>query len=92
MAARKGQRLRWLAAMAGTAIAAGAASAQTPPAGRPYQVEWVYRIRYGYQREWWTIFQKYQIAILDREQALGLVTRYSVVRAGLRMSEDSRWD
>lgn len=41
-----------------------------PPTEKPYQVEWVYRVRYGYQAEWWGIFQKYQIAILDREQQL----------------------
>jgi hypothetical protein len=57
-----------------------------------YQVEWVYRIKYGYQTEWWKIFQKYQIAILDREQQLGYVTRYIVQRPGLHTSEDSRWD
>jgi len=58
----------------------------------PYQVEWVYRIRYGYQDEWWKIFQKYQIAILDREKTLGYVSNYVVVRPGLHTSEDSRWD
>jgi len=62
-------------------------------AGQPgYQVEWVYRIRYGYQDEWWRIFQKYQIAILDREKTLGYVANYVVVRPGLHTSEDSRWD
>ena len=70
----------------------GPAMAQTLAAEKPYQVEWVYRVRYGYQDEWWRIFQKYQIAILDREMALGYVTRYSVVRPGLHTSEDARWD
>jgi hypothetical protein len=69
---------------------AGAALAQAAP--RPYQVEWVYKVQYGHQEEWWRIFQKYQIAILDREQQLGFVTRYVVVRPGLHTSEDARWD
>ena len=74
-------------------IGAGGASAQNvPPEQRPYQVEWVYRIQYGHQDEWWAIFQKYQIAILDREKQLGYVTNYVVVRPGLHTSEDSRWD
>jgi len=68
------------------------ASAQNPPAAKPYQVEWVYRVKYGYQSEWWKIFQKYQIAILDREKQLGYVTNYVVVRPGLHTSEDARWD
>ncbi len=76
-----------LAAMA-MALATGAHAA--PP--KPYQVEWVYRVKYGFQDEWWSIFQKYQIAILDREQQLGYVTRYTVTRPGLHVSEDSRWD
>lgn len=72
---------------------AGAALAQDKPASeRPYQVEWVYRIQYGHQAEWWKIFQTYQIAILDREQQLGYVTNYIVERPGLHTSEDSRWD
>ncbi len=60
--------------------------------GKPYQMEWVYRIQYGHQSEWWKIFQKYQIAILDREKQLGYVTGYIVDRPGLHTSEDSRWD
>lgn len=69
-----------------------AAQAQAPSAAKPYQVEWVYRVRYGFQDEWWRIFRKYQIAALDEEQRRGYVRSYSVVRPGLHTSEDSRWD
>jgi hypothetical protein len=69
----------------------GAAQAQTATP-KPYVVEWVYRVKYGYQTEWWEIFQKYQIAILDREKQLGFVTGYTVTRPGLHTSEDARWD
>ena len=72
-------------------LSAGLATAQTPPA-KPHQVEWVYRVKYGYQSEWWTIFKKYQIAILDREKQLGFVSGYTVTRPGLHTSEDARWD
>jgi hypothetical protein len=78
--------------IAGAALASlltGSAEAQT---AKPYQVEWVYRVKYGYQDEWWTLFQKYQIAILDREKTLGFVTDYIVQRPGLHTSEDARWD
>lgn len=67
------------------------AGAQAPVA-KPYQVEWVYRVRYGFQDEWWRLFAKYQIAALDEEQRRGFVRSYSVVRPGLHTSEDSRWD
>jgi hypothetical protein len=80
-------------ALAGLLAAPAIASAQPSPAAHePYQVEWVYRVRYGFQDAWWSIFQKYQIAILDREKQLGYVTSYVVVRPGLHTSEDSRWD
>lgn len=68
------------------------AAAAPPTPAKPYVVEWVYRVKYGYQSEWWKIFQKYQIAILDREKKLGFVTGYTVTRPGLHTSEDSRWD
>lgn len=58
----------------------------------PYQVEWVYRARYGFQDEWWRLFQKYQIAELDEEQRRGYVLHYEVFRPGLHTSQDSRWD
>ena len=61
-------------------------------AARPETVEWVYRIRYGFHDEWFQIFRKYQIAILERQKQLGYVLDYSVWAPGLHTSEDSRWD
>ena len=55
-------------------------------------VEWVYRIRYGFHDEWFQIFRKYQIAILERQKQLGYVLDYTVWAPGLHTSEDSRWD
>ncbi len=80
-----------LAALA-LAVFAGPALAQSAGHPKPYEVEWVYRVKYGFQDEWWRIFQKYQIAILDREKQLGYVVDYTVTRPGLHVSEDSRWD
>jgi len=72
-------------------ISAKAQSA-TPTPAKPYLVEWVYRVQYGHHDEWWSLFRKYQIAALDREQQLGYVTSYTVYGPGLHTSEDSRWD
>lgn len=58
----------------------------------PYIVEWVYKVKWGYQDEFWKIFQKYQIATLNKEKELGNVLRYEVFRPGLHTSEDHRWD
>jgi hypothetical protein len=75
-----------------SALAAVAAPAAAQTAKPAFQEEWVYRVKYGYQDEWWRLFKKYQIAALDEEQRRGYILNYSVVRPGLHVSEDSRWD
>ena len=73
-----------------TAGATQAAPAWTPPPG--YQVEWVYRVRYGFEDEWWRLFRTYQIAQLDEQKRRGFVVGYVVERPSLHVSEESRWD
>ena len=73
-------------------LASGTAIAQAPAPSKPYQVEWVYKVRYGFQDEWWRIFQKYQVAAFDEEKRRGYVQSYSIVRPGEHAGEDSRWD
>jgi hypothetical protein len=73
----------------------GAAVAQTPSAQGhlpPYLVEWVYRAKWGESDEFWRLFRKNQIPLLDKEKQLGRVLRYTVYRPGLHTSEDQRWD
>ncbi len=60
--------------------------------GKPYLVEWVYKVKWGYADEFWQLFKKYQIATLNREKELGYVTSYTVYRPGLHAGEDSRWE
>lgn len=76
----------------GTTPRAQAQTAAAAAQPKPYLVEWVYRVKYGYQDEWWRLFQKYQIATLDKEKELGYITSYQLVRPGLHTSEDARWD
>jgi hypothetical protein len=78
--------------LAALPLSATPASAETPAAQKPYQEEWVYRVKYGFQDEWWHLFQTYQIAALDEEKRRGYVLDYTVVRPGLHTSEDARWD
>ena len=78
-----------------TLVAAGlmtTMSLAAQAAETPYQVEWVYHIQSGHEGEWWKIFQKYQIATLDREKQLGFVSNYIVEKPGLHTSEDARWN
>jgi len=72
---------------------AGAASAQpAKPGVKGYEVEWVYRVRYGFIDEWWDIFRKYQLAVLEREKQLGYVVDYRVYHPQLHTDEAGRWD
>jgi hypothetical protein len=59
---------------------------------KPETIEWVYRVRYGYHDEWFQIFRKYQLAILEKQKQLGYVKDYTVWAPGLHTSEESRWD
>jgi hypothetical protein len=82
------------AALSSTLVTGGAV-AQTPAAQShlpPYLVEWVYRVKWGESDEFWRLFQKYQIPLLDKEKQLGRVLTYTVYRPGLHTSEDQRWD
>lgn len=68
------------------------ASGSPADVAKPETVEWVYRIRYGFHDEWFRLFRKYQLAILEKQKQLGYVKNYTVWAPGLHTSEDSRWD
>jgi len=61
-------------------------------ADKPYVVEWVYKVKWGHSDEFFDIFRKYQVPILDRQKALGYVTQYTIYRPSLHTGEDERWD
>lgn len=91
-------RLAWPVALAGFLILTPKMPAQGPAqvgdaaADKPYVVEWVYKVKWGHADEYWQLFKKYQIAILNREKELGYVTSYTVYRPGLHTGEDTRWE
>lgn len=68
------------------------ARAQQAAAEKPYMVEWVYKVKWGYADEFWQLFKKYQIATLNREKELGYVISYAVYRPGYHTGEDTRWE
>ena len=59
---------------------------------KPYLVEWVYKVKWGHADEFWQIFKKVQIPVLNREKELGYITSYTVYRPGLHTGEDTRWE
>jgi hypothetical protein len=68
------------------------ASPSLSAADKPYLVEWVYKVKWGHADEFWQIFKKYQISVLNREKELGYVTSYTVYKPGLHTGEDTRWE
>ena len=59
---------------------------------KPYLVEWVYKVKWGHADEFWQIFKKYQILVLNRSKELGYVLCYTVYRPGFHTGEDTRWE
>jgi hypothetical protein len=59
---------------------------------KPYLVEWVYKVKWGHADEFWQIFKKYQIPVLNREKELGYVISYTVYRPAQHTGEDTRWE
>src|ERR1035441_9117666 len=68
------------------------ASPSVSTSDKPYLVEWVYKVKWGHSDEFWQIFKKYQISVLNCEKELGYVTSYTVYRPGLHTGEDTRWE
>jgi hypothetical protein len=91
---------RAIATLCLIAMAAPMAARAAPPekndsspvaAPHGYQMEWVYRVKWGHDEEFWNIFQKTQIPVLDKEKELGYVLGYAVYKPGLHTSEELRW-
>jgi hypothetical protein len=88
----KSQTFRRLVILPALLLLVGAATSTARAQARsPYIVEWVYKVKLGHEDEFWKIFQKYQVAVLNKEKEAGGVLRYEVFRPGLHTSEDHRW-
>jgi hypothetical protein len=81
-----------LAGVAGIRPASAQSAASPQRAEAPPIVEWVYQAKWGYFDDFYALFKKYQIPILDEEKKEGLVTRYIVQKGGGHVGESERWD
>ena len=76
--------------LTGRLLAQTRPDANTPP---PYLVEWVYKVKWGHQDEFFDIFKKTQVPVLDREKQLGYIVDYTVYSGtSHRTGEDVRYD
>src|SRR5262249_36944678 len=69
-----------------------AASPSVSATEKPYLFEWVYKVKWGHADEFWQIFKKYQVPVLNRQKELGYVLSYTVYRPGFHTGEDTRWE
>ena len=93
--ASQSKRILWtISILSSLLLPLSAQAVQSKPgaSARPETEEWVYRVRYGFGDEWFDIFRKYQIAILERQKQLGYVLDYKIWSPSLHTSEESRWD
>ena len=74
------------------AVPRPAAAQAAKPGVTGYQVEWVYRVRYGFIDEWWDLFRKYEVPILERSKQLGYVLDYRIYHPAQHTDEAARWD
>lgn len=71
----------------------GRLAAQSPATTSTYLVEWVYKVKWGHQDEFFEIFKKTQVPVLDREKQLGYVVDYTIYSGtSHRTGEDVRYD
>jgi len=59
---------------------------------KPYTVEYYYKIKWGYQEEFLTLFRKNHLPILKQQVGTGRITSVDMVSPRYHMPEDVRWD
>src|SRR5258708_7360615 len=82
----------WIAVALSIAAGGLAWSQPAKPTAKGYEVEWVYRVRYGFIDEWWDIYRKYQIPVLDRMKQRGEILDYRIYHPMYHTDEAARWD
>jgi len=73
-------------------IAGAAWSQPAKPGVKGYEVEWIYRVKYGFIDEWWDIYRQYEIPTLDRMVEQGYILNYRIYHPQLHTDEAARWD
>ena len=64
----------------------------TAAAAQPFVVEYYYRVRWGRQEEFWQLFRKNHLPILEAEQRLGIIRTIRIDRPREHLPEEARWD
>ncbi len=57
-----------------------------------YVIEYYYKVRWGHQEEFITLFRKNHLPVLQRETEMGRILEVSAVAPRFHATEDGRWD
>lgn len=74
---------------------AATAQAQNPAAaaqGRPFPVEYYYKVQWGYLDEWLSLYRRNHWPVLKRLKELGRIVDMSAASPVNHAGEDRRWD
>jgi hypothetical protein len=85
-------RLLLATLLAATLALGTGAAAPPPPAGDPFVIEYYYKVRWGHQEEFLTLFRKNHLPILEQEKAMGRILEIRAVAPRYHGTEESRWD
>lgn len=79
--------------LASLVLPAGPAAAQgTAAAAEPFTIEFYYKTRWGAADEFWRLFEKNHLPILQHEKARGRILDIRVTTPVNHGTEDGRWD
>jgi hypothetical protein len=80
----------FLSALAPAAFAQGAPVQGAPDA--PYTLEYYYKVQWGHQQEFLTLFLKNHYPLLQKMVASGRMLSVKIETPANHMTEDARWD
>lgn len=70
--------------------------AQGPPpqggADKPYTMEYYYKVQWGHQKEFLSLFLKNHYPVLQKIQATGRIVSLKIESPAYHTTEDGRWD
>lgn len=71
---------------------AGAQTGSSTPQPIPYVVEYYYKVKWGHQEEFLTLFRKNHLPILRNQMASGRIVSVEMITPRYHMPEAERWD
>jgi hypothetical protein len=71
---------------------AGAQTGTSSPQPVPFAVEYYYKVKWGHQEEFLTLFRKNHLPLLQKQIASGRIVSVDMISPRYHMPEPSRWD